>query len=406
MKIILILPVLLILISCSAREKVDELSLEFKEKYENLPNYETLSAKKLSWHDALNMLDNNPEYRKAKQEVKNAQFRIGKTWRDLIPILDIGHYYNAPLKWSNNADTYNDFNINVFFSLPQLINMPIEHYTNSLMAIKADTAARMKKRELEAKLYELFKKYRLLEHEIALSHELNIKNEAEKKEKQKGFEAKKRALWLQLARLTNDYSARWIPDCSDLPKVRLNKYQRLAKSPDKLFLATLALEHEASRLRKLGVFIRFLPSPHLNFYSPTLFSSSGGELGGFMKNADDIRVNLNTYVQLDTKGEIYHDYQIAKEDHELTAQSLTQKMMEHKEKIHRVLKSWEEYEEWKRTVNEYVAFKNKQGVSSAKEGIELQKESLEIEKLRLDQETSNLERECAFIQEYGWGDDA
>ncbi len=125
-----------------------------------------------------------------------------------------------------------------------------------------------------------------------------------------------------------------------------------------------------------------------------------------MKNADDIRVNLNTYVQLDTKGEIYHDYQIAKEDHELTAQSLTQKMMEHKEKIHRVLKSWEEYEEWKRTVNEYVAFKNKQGVSSAKEGIELQKESLEIEKLRLDQETSNLERECAFIQEYGWGDDA
>ncbi len=397
---------LLLLTACSATERVDELSAEYQKQYTELPVYESLPLRRLSWQEALEKLHrNNLELRELNRQYENSKYRLGKTLRSLIPQLDAGYYYNAPLRWGHGYPASSTFNLNIFFNLPQLMYLPVERYTNALAIIKVDVDRRRKIRELEARLYQAFREHALTECEMRLELKKPQRIEAESRAAQEALKEKKRLAWLSLCTLLNDHSARWVPDDAGLPAIRLKDYLKRAQKPDKLFLSTIALQAEAARLNRLGLLVRFMPTARINFYSPSLFTASGGELDGFMRNADDVRINFNSYVSLDTRLELWHDYKDAKLGEELVREAITQSMKEHREKIGATLRSWRQYEDWKLGIGDYITFRNSQGVTSFEEALKRNEESLELEKSLISQERSNLERECAAIQEYGWRDE-
>ncbi len=393
----------LLCVACSPSKQIAELSGEFREEYTKLPDYGTLPQKRISWAEALEkMQKGNLEYLQTQQEYTKARRQVSRVWREFIPMLDLGQYYNAPLKWGSGEPAQNNFNINFIFNIPGLVTLPVEHYTDALTAIKADTDCKLKRRELEARLYQCFCEYELMEREKALEDEKAGVGESQKWFKQEEFARKQRAQWSKLGQLLNDHSARWEPDTRDMPKVDIAAYRKCTEAPDELLLAVMALQYEASRLTKLGAALSFAPSVYVNFFSPSLFSSTAGEMGGFMGNGEDVRVSLNTYMRLDTKLDMYHDYMHAAAAHDLTRKQLSQQMVEHKEKLVLLMESWEEYRSWKESVGDYVAFRNRQGVSDAEEALRRHQESVEVEQNLIEQQRANLERECALLQEYGW----
>ncbi len=404
----LILPMALLLLAsaCSPTQKVAELSDDYKKFYTDIAAYESLPVRRLSWQEALAKLEKgNLEYREQKRQYENSKHQRSRTFRSLIPLLDAGYYYNAPLRWGEGYPAQSNFNLNIFFNLPQLVQLPIEHYTDALAVIKADTDCKLKKRELDARLYQSFREHALLNREQALQRESSSDDETARALDEKMQAEKKRQEWGKLCALLNDYSARWEPDCKGMPTISLAHYRKQFQTPDELFLANIALQAEAARLNRLGVFIRFMPTAQINFYSPSLFTASGGNLDGFMRNADDVRVNLNSYISFDTRLERCHDYKDAKESEKLTLEMLRQNLREHKQKVESVLQSWEEYEKWELGLREYIAFRNTQGVEDMDEALARHQESQELERELIEQERANLERECGAIQEYGWRND-
>ena len=98
-----------------------------------------------------------------------------------------------------------------------------------------------------------------------------------------------------------------------MPKVSWRDYREKAKVPDALTQTQMALALETARLQKLGVVVRYMPTARMNFYSLSLFSVSGGTTEGFLSGETDVRMNLNTYFQLDTRMEIWSECALIQE---------------------------------------------------------------------------------------------
>ena len=88
------------------------------------------------------------------------------------------------------------------------------------------------------------------------------------------------------------------------------------------------IQMEVARLQKLGVVVRYMPTARVNFYSPSLFSVSGGTTDGFLSGETDVRMNLNAYFQLDTRMEIWSEWAMAKENYHLVQQEQEAKNIE------------------------------------------------------------------------------
>lgn len=123
-----------------------------------------------------------------------------------------------------------------------------------------------------------------------------------------------------------------------------------------------------------------------------------------MSGAEDIRLNLNAYMQLDSRLETWSDWAIVKENYHLVQQDLTRQMYDYRNKMELLVDSWKAYDEWLTSTRAYIDFRRSQGVCDPQSVQELYKEDLQLQKEIQDQATKNLERECALIQEYGMPD--
>lgn len=403
-----VLVVLCVLIEagCSPEQRLERARTELMEQYASIPNYDFLPERRLSWNDALAMLEkNNLEYNQALKEWRDAKSKENKVYRDLIPLVNLGYYYNTALL-NQGGMGYGDeknYNMNIIFNIPALTQIPIDHYTSSLIAFKALKNCELKKRELVAKLYQIFREYDLDARENALAGDVYVYDEILRKEQQRQHELEMRKKWGQLCMLINDYSARWHPVGATVPAVSWNQYRKLVTVPGDLTQIMMAMELEASRLKKIGVQLRYWPTVQVDFYSPRLFSMSGGNDTGFMGGGNDVRLNMNFYLQLDTRLDVWRDLKEAKDSHELLVRLLRQKMFEFKEKTALLVKSWDMYREWKSAMEEYDAFRRKHGALDPESVKSLYDASLELKKETIARERENLERECALIQEYGIG---
>lgn len=387
------------LTSCSLDAYLQQRQDKLVEQYRAIPDYEQLPIRTISWQQAVQLsLAGNLEYRKACENLEQAQRETDRVWRSFIPSVDIGYYYSRAL-FRSDGGYYRgggDFNTNVMFMLPELTRLPVEHYGKLLAVRKAQIDLIVKQREIEAKLYQFFREREISERPKAQNTEQGGTELARKAEAQTTREQ-----WNKLCTLLNDDSARWQLLPTDLPRVTPESYGNKIELPSPESQQLLAMELEVARLRKLGVIIEYWPRIHTNFYSPSLFSSSGGDLSGFMQGAKDTRVSLNVHFSLDMVGDRANSYREAENAHRAALAQARQKMREYKEKATLLLRSWQQYREWRQAMESYIAFRRSQGASHPDELRARHEESQSILTELREQELKNLERECALIQEYG-----
>lgn len=376
----------------------------------NIPSYESLPTMSLTWETARkHMLEHNLELQKCRADIKAAEDQVTGTYTSFIPLANLGYFYNKALTSSGNNNYYNSdnfaYNLNIIFNIPALTQWPVDYYTAKLAVFKAEQNLELKQRELISKLY-------LILHEIALSRE---KDELARAENQKNGDgssvdrqdrdvarrAELRAEWLQLALLLNEPGTRWDVRESSLPTFHTDAYAKRKDSLDDLTLTQMAMELELSRLRKLGITLKYWPTARVNFYSPQLFNTTGGSSTGFMGRGQDMRMELNFYLPLDTQLENYRQFRQAKEEHHLLVQALRMQILERREKMTMLVSSCREYEHWKSAMEKTRAFHLRRGEIDAESVLERRAEFYRMENELLGQQKSQREREAALIQEYG-----
>lgn len=393
--------------SCSVDKMLDETRAELTQDYDKLPTFESLPTRVLSWQQAWALVEkNNLDMQQAVQSVEDAKEKQNSVFRNLIPQVNMGYYYSMALFGNDEGNSVPDgrFDINIIFSIPELINLPIEHYTAALTTFKAEQNLEQKRRELISRLYKLFREEEIQIDSDGADDDLwqdDPETNAHNIRKQRELQQRER--WLQICSFLNNYEARWKLHPDSIPRVSPEDYKKKMKHPGDVSVTLAAMELEASRLRKLGIALDYWPSLHVSFYSPTLFNMSGGNMGGFMK-ADDVRLDMNSYFSLDTRLTTWNEYQNAKVQHELLVQQLRQRMYEHREKIALLMRSWKEYGDWKQAMEEYINFRRVQGATDPESARKMHTEAVSMRKNILDQDRKNLERECALIQEYGLPD--
>lgn len=392
----------LLFTGCTVEQRVESARLNLLEEYQAITDWEKLPERPLSWQQALIMLENNLELRQAQLNILEAEQQRDRVYRDFIPLINIGHYYSAALLQGNNsAHSSSAFDVNILFNIPAVTRLPIDHYTHSLALFKAEKDLELKRRELTAKLWEIFRKHDLTRREYAVEDSSPEARQADQQLKAEERELEQRDSTRELCALLNNYSARWQPMTGTLPDISWQKYKKLARVPDELTQTMMALTLESARLQKLGVGLQYLPDIHINFYSPSLFTSSGGTTEGFFSGGQDVRMNLNIYQELDTRMEIWSQWAMAKENYKLVQQELTHQMHEYRHKMQLLLDSWKTYERWKLSTQSYMRFRSNQGACEPEAITELHNEEIALQKEILEQEQKNVERECALIQEYG-----
>lgn len=403
LRVIIWLALVLIATSYSATKRVAKARGQLMEQYRKMPDYESLPERALSWREAVAMMmKRNIEYAQARLALDEALRQERAVYRELIPPVNLGYYYNRALfqkqqEWGSGGQ----FDINVIFNLPDLMRLPVEKYTRSLAVYKAEQDCKQKRLELESKLYLHFLE-EAREDDERLTEEGTWEPEpASRPRRREERNLRERERWGKLCELLNNHEARWKPVGETLPPVKVEDYQQKVVEPGEITQVMMALELEASRLRKKGVALRYWPGTQINFYSPTLFNMSGGNMGGFTKGVKDVRVSLNLYTELDTRLDAWQEYQSAKESHELLVKQLKLKMYAWREKMRLVMESWAQYEEWSSAMEEYISFRRRQGAQDAEGILGMHRESLKIQQELREQEGKNAERIGALIQEYG-----
>lgn len=389
--------------SCSVAKRVEQTRLQLMDEFHDLPEESTLPARALSWREAVAlMLQHNTDYAQAQLALAEARRQEQAVFRSLIPTVNLGYYYNRalfrnPEGWDNGGQ----FDMNVIFNMPDLLRLPLDKYTRALAVFKAEQDCEMKRRELISKLYLLFLEF-AQEPSFPEGEKRDrtpgIPNLQHHREEQEKLTRERRS---KLRELLGHDGARWLPLAETLPRVELDDYRNQAREPGDVSQIMMALELEASRLRKMGVALRYWPSTQIDFYSPSLFNMSGGSLSGFTEGMRDVRVNLNLYLQLDTQLNAWQEYQTSREHHELLRRKLRQNMHSWREKMQLIIQSWTQYEEWRDAMEEYIAFRRRQGAQNPEDMLRLYEESQKMTRDMQEQERKNAERIGALIQEYG-----
>lgn len=402
MKLMILYCILLAFLAsaCHPIERVQSCGESLLAEYRELPDYEKIPVRVLSWQQALIMMeDSNIELQQARHNLEEAHDQEKRIWREMIPTVNFGQYYNRSL-FSNDVEAgaaSSQLTYNVIFDLPSVMQLPMRKYTTALASFKAQKDIELKQRELTAKLYQLFRLAEFREKQQALEKS-HLQQDSMRYD---AYLQEERDEWLQMAALLNDYSARWKLLPGDAPRVSLGDYLELLKAPSELTIVQMALQTEISRLQQLGVLMQFWPQVQIDFYSPTLFTSSGGQLGGFMKNGKDTRVNMNSYIMMDTQGQNAHAYKTARQNHDLLLQNLHRRMWEYKEKAAAVADSWRKYEEWEKAMENYHQFRMEHGAETPEELLSIHSDSVQLRQEMEEQSKLNLERICSLVQEYG-----
>lgn len=392
--------------ACSVEEYVAEARDGLSAEYEKFPQYSEMETCLLTWDEALRFADkNNLEIRKARNEIKNAERNVSRVFLQVVPLVNIGYYYNEALR-GNNSNYYSknyDYNLNIIFNIPALTQLPVDYYVAQLALFRAEKNLELKRREIFSKIYqaaceaELSRKIYERERSRVRGNAVESRlAEIDRKRELEVHEA-----WMKLSALFSDVSKKWEIDPASIVRVSAGDYTQASKQIDPLVLTLMATELEASRLAQLGIMMNYFPTVHVNFYSPSLFNYSGGTNTGFTGRGDDLRMELDFFLQLDTRLNTWFSLKEAEENHVLLEQALKLQMVERREKMGLIMRSSRDFEKWKNAARKYDAFLNRRGEISAESILERERASEELELEIARQEKAEVERVAALILEYG-----
>lgn len=396
----------LALSACSVEKFVDEARDGLAKEHDAAPRYETLETRELSWAEALAYADrNNLELRKARNEIRNARRNVKRVFLQLVPLVNLGYYYNRAL--AGNGENYYsenyDYNINVIFNIPALTRLPVDYYVAELALFRAEKNLEIKRREIFSKIFRATRDAETDRRAYELERDAIFGDSAESRraELDKTREIELHEEWMTLAALFSDASRRWRIAPEDAEKIGSEDFARVAAQIDPLVLTLMATELEASRLSQIGIKINYFPTVQVNFYSPSLFSYSGGTNSGFTGRGKDLRMELDFFLQLDTRLNTWFSLQEAKENHAVLESALKLQMIERREKMHRLMDACRDCANWRNATEKYDAFLNRRGEVSADAILERERASLATQREMLAQEKGETERVAALMLEYG-----
>lgn len=400
--------VAVLLSSCSISQHMDEKTAELMKQMDEIPHWDQLPIKEITWTEAFDkMMKGNMDLKRSEQALRQRERAVYEVFTQFIPGVNLDWMLTKELGDLANVQASEfEYNTNILFNMPSLTQIPFDYYSAKASLFAAEKTQLMKHRELLSKLYVQVLSYKNAQLNYGnLIDNLPFDDDGVQRAKiDKDWEKQRNEIAQGFARLFGDMSARWLVKPDSMPRIDWTKYKSASKKLDKLVVMLVALELEASRLKVLDAKMNFFPSVEINFYSPSLFSSTGGTYGGFFAGAGDMKVNLSIKEEIDTRLTNWFHYKDAKETHELMKKEVVMELQERRQKVKLLIESRDEFEEWHKYISKEVEFKKSRVATNADEYIEMRKDLRKLYE-QLDGEASkNAEVEGALIMEYGWLD--
>ena len=207
--------------------------------------------------------------------------------------------------------------------------------------------------------------------------------------------------WQEVGDLLGDRSARWLILPSTCPKVSWRKYKGKLGQLDPLVVCQYALTIERARLAQYSVMLNYLPTINTSIYSPSLFSSYGGTYQGTFLNKDDTKINLSIGYTLDTQLRNWNNYKQNREKYEATCVTVSNELMDRKNKLRILRRSVEEYDTWCSFMRKKMDFIKSSSAPHAEDYVQRASTLKDMQLELLRQEESSIETECSLILEYG-----
>lgn len=379
---------------------------ELMARMDAVPDWRQLPRKEISWHQALAMMmERNIDLKKSEQSLKTTKRSVINVFTQIIPRRQSGLDADQGIERPGQGDGQRcgiQHEHPVQHAVPH--PDPVRLLFRQGGCLYGGKDAGDEKRELVARLYQQVLSYRnaQLSYNNQLSSLPYDDDGVQKKKLDLERERNLNEISQGFAVLLGNMDARWLVKPETMPRLDWGRYRAASRQLDLLVVTMVAMELEASRLQVLNAKLKFFPSVDINFYSPTLFSSTGGTYGGFFAGAGDMKVNMSLREELDTRLTSWFQYKSAKESHELLQREVVMELQRRRIKIAALLESRRRFELWQGVLMKEIAFKESRLSVSGDEYLEQRKD---IRKMYadLDNEASkNAEVEAALIMEYGW----
>ena len=371
-----------------------------------IPDWNRLPRKEISWDQAMAcMMEGNLDLKRSEQSLRTTERAVVNVFTQIIPGVNLDWMLTKELSELNRVTAQDvEYNTNILFNMPSLTQIPFDYYSAKSAVYTAQKTLEMKKRELVSRLYRQVISYQ--NARISYRNRLNSlpydDDGVQKKIAEQELEKSLDDISEGFATLMGNMEARWLVKPETMPRLDWGKYKSAARHLDLLVVTMVAMELEASRLQVLNAKMKFFPSVDINFYSPTLFSSTGGTYQGFFAGGGDMQVNMSLREELDTRLTSWFQYKTAKENHDLMQKKVLMDLQQRRIKVAALMESRRRFEVWKRVILKEIEFKKSQMAFSGKEYLD-QRKDIKTMYENLDSETAkNAEVEAALIMEYGW----
>lgn len=392
--------------SCSLEKHMERKTGELIKKMDTVPEWSQLPRQEISWNQAVAlMMERNIDLKKSEQSLKTTKRAVVNVFTQIIPGVNLDWMLTKELSDLSKVTADDvEYNTNILFNMPSITQIPFDYYSAKAAVYTAEKTLEMKKRELISRLYQQTISYR--NAQISYNNQLKSlpydDDGVQRKKLDKEWKKSLDEISQGFATLLGSMEARWLIKPETMPRLDWEKYKAASKKLDLLVVTMAAMELEASRLQVLNARMNFFPSVDINFYSPSLFSSTGGTYGGFFAGAGDMQVNMSLREELDTRLTSWFQYKSAKESHDLMQRSVVMDLQKRRIKIATLLESRRRYELWRGVLLKEIAFKESRLSASGDEYLEQMKD---IRKMYTDldnEAAKNAEVEAALIMEYGW----
>ena len=391
---------LLTLQSCSLQERIDTLTGNLEKDFADIPSWEALPERVISWNQAVAMIKrNNIDYLNTQSNISKAERGELSVYTDLIPGLSYYNVFSKSLGDLTNEINSSDLshNINVTFYLPTLTQVPYRVYASKATTFAAIKALEGKERELISKLYVQQRVQNLNSRKKTLQSQKPETHAAALTDTRK----EEAAEWMELAKLLGDYSARWRILPASVPKFKWQTYRPLTEKLDQLIVCKIAMELEQARMSQYSIALTYLPTINLNLYSPSLFSSTGGTYSGTFLDTDDTTLNMNVHYSLDTDLRTWNSYQDSKTTYELRKREASARLIDLKQKLHLLRSSMDDYYTWRSFMHKRMDHLRTSTATNAVEFLENAQTLQSMQEELLNQESAVIESEAALILQYG-----
>lgn len=379
---------------------------ELMNKVDALPDWEQLPKKEISWDQAMAlMMEGNLDLKRTEQSLKTTKRAVVNVFTQIIPGVNLDWMLTKELSELTRVTADDvEYNTNILFNMPSLTQVPFDYYSAKAAVYTAEKTLEMKKRELVSKLYRQVLAYQnaRISYRNQLSSLPYDDDGVQKRKIDRDWEKGLSEISQGFATLFGSMNSRWLVKPETMPRLDWDRYRSASRRLDLLVVTMVAMELEGARLQVMNAKMKFFPSVDVNFYSPTLFSSTGGTYQGFFAGGGDMQVNMSLREELDTRLTAWFQYKSAKENHDLMLKRVLMDLQQRRIKVAALLESRRRFELWKKVLLKEIEFKKSRLSLSGDEYLE-QRKDLKTMYENLDSEAAkNSEVEAALIMEYGW----